>query len=243
MSRVYPVLCTGRTGSWYLLGCLNSIPGVRYHGELLNPAIPGGLEAGAAAPERIEGFLRSKMEQIDRFSVGGFKLPLEQLRDRGISLSFVREVCRPAGWIILYREDLFAQFISGIAAAETNVWVRRRTDPAPRGPLRMSKHRFDEDRYLGYTAAIRRFYEDLSAALGPDEKRVWVRYEDLAQDAQGVFDGALFDLIGVPRAVVHCDLTRIGPTAEDVFTNPRAARVWADRPESRHLPVERARTC
>lgn len=243
MSRVYPVVCTGRTGSWYLLGCLNSIPDVRYHGELLNPKVPGGLEVGPADPERLGGFLRAKMEQVDGSCVSGFKLPLEHMRERGVSLSSVREACRPEGWIILYREDLFAQFISGIAATETNVWVRRRTDPAPHGPLRMSKHHFDEDRYLGYTLAIRRFYEDFVGALGPEERRVWVRYEDLARDTQEVFDRSIFDLIGVPRSIVRCDLVRIGPTAEDVFTNPQVARAWADRPESRHTPLERESIC
>lgn len=243
MSRVYPVVCTGRTGSWYLLGCLNSIPDVHYHGELLNPKIPGGLEAGPTDPERVGRFLRERMDEIAPFSVAGFKLPLEHLQKRELSPHHIREACRPEGWIILYREDLFAQFISGIAAAETNVWVRRRTDPAPHGPLRMSKHHFDEGRYLGYTLAIRRLYEDFVGALGPDERRLWVRYEDLARDTQEVFDRSIFDLIGVPRSIVRCDLVRIGPTAEDVFTNPQEARMWADRPESRHVPHEREPIC
>ncbi|MCG3176577.1 MAG: hypothetical protein MOGMAGMI_01535 [Candidatus Omnitrophica bacterium] len=233
MIRTYVVVCTGRSGSWYLIDCLNSVPGAAFRGELLNPALADRRPRWFGRPvDAAQEALRKGLSGIEA-QARGFKLPLEQLRDLRWPLSRVREACSPNGWIALYREDLLAQYASAVRAGLTGTWARRADEPVV--PLRR-RAEFRSADFRRYTVEVRRLYAGFEAETAADPV-YWVRYEDLRDDAQRVFDGGLSAAIGCPGACVRPTLRRVSDGDPlEVFTNAEEARRWARDPLSRHEP-------
>jgi len=118
--RAFFMLSTPRTGSHMLVDYLNSIPGVSFSGEVLQPLMPEGLPLGppAAALRHIAYSLNNC-----RQTVCGVKLHGEHLAAHGLRVDDLRRHFPLARYIVLYRRSLADQYLSLLIAMSTGRWT------------------------------------------------------------------------------------------------------------------------
>lgn len=169
------ILCNVRSGSNLLLSYLNSVPNVFLAGEILNPEQILGLRAGIDSQSTIFRHLRHVMNYRQR-TITGAKLPLMHLETRGLSYNDMVNEFPSARWIILYREDVMAQYISLQIANKTGSFKRL---------LPMVKHRgeqvsieFNPQNALLFRDSIVKNFETLRECSQVNAGNLlWISYE------------------------------------------------------------------
>jgi LPS sulfotransferase NodH len=191
--RILIVLATARSGSNLLVSYLDSLPDVSSWGELLDPdywqGIPRGVGRDALHDHLLAVFATRPA------SINSFKIIFDQLCKAGLALNDLRELFPDARYIVLYRRDLFAQFVSVERAKLTDEWVKPDAGSARRVTLKPTRNQF-----LYFRKVVR---EQYAQALRQD----WLRrsalildYETLAQSPQTVFDQRIIPWLGLGTA-------------------------------------------
>jgi LPS sulfotransferase NodH len=192
-SRTLIILATARSGSNLLVSYLDSLPEVAVWGELLDPDYWQGIPRGAdrdAVHRHLLGVFASRPAPIT-----GFKIIFDQLQRAGLTLDDLHSLFPDARYLVLYRRDLFAQFISVERARLTDEWVKPESGPARRVKLKPTRNQF-----LYFRKVVR---EQYARAL----RRDWLRqsalildYETLAESPQGLFDRRILPWLGLESA-------------------------------------------
>ena len=177
---------TGRTGSSYLVSCLQSHPRSLCEGERLV-----GLDSAEAQERWIDRFYRRRF----RIRAMGFKTKLKDVHDREVLAACLRR--HGADVICMRREDVLRQAISVLRARELKsrfgVW-NRNVDTPDLGPSRIDLGELDR-----VIADCLRQREELERYVSElDLPATVVNYEQLLADLPGTM-GPILDRLGVRR--------------------------------------------
>ena len=190
------VISDKRTGSHVLLDCLNSIPGVSFAAEILNPRMFYGLRRHFISKKSVQRHIvHSIHDSVDR--IRGAKFLRGDLEAHGISLPDLKSLFPKARFIILYRRSLLDQFISLKIAEATGLWLWTKDFRLP-GAFYISSSEFQ-----AYCWETKAFYVELFRQEWLRSCSLALSYEDLVEDTQGVFEGAVCPFLGMPFTPVH----------------------------------------
>jgi hypothetical protein len=109
--RVIFLLSEARTGSGLLSGYLNSLPGVNIGGEVLNPLVGSGLPLSSSR-FTIHHLNVSLKNLAQGNTYGGVKLHLKHCQWHGLTIEKLYTNFSNAIYLILYRENFAAQYVS-----------------------------------------------------------------------------------------------------------------------------------
>ncbi len=221
------VIATRRSGSNLLLSCLNSVPGVSFASEVLNQSMFYGLRSRFIGKQAVLRHIAYSLNDCGG-RICGAKLLKIQLRTHQLTLETLKKHFPSARFIILRRESVLNQFISLKIAQQTDVWLCRNHESQPEHPPVY----LDREEFLAYREDYRSFYEDISSKKWLAECSVSLTYEQLAEDAQKVFDEVLFPFLGLPRTPVKSTIRKqnIKPVHE-LIQNPEDFRDMISGPE------------
>ncbi|MBI3252401.1 MAG: sulfotransferase [Candidatus Omnitrophica bacterium] len=195
------VIATKRSGSNLLISYLNSIPGVAFLPEILNPDMSYGLRRRWISRAAV---LRHIVHSIHYTPtrICGAKLIFMCLQRHGLVLEDLKAAFPNARFIVLYRESLIDQFISFKAAEFTGQWV---WTPDYRVP---PPFRFDREEFGRFRRRIEGLYRDVFKSIWLRDRSVVLSYEELTRDAQGIFEEHIFPLLGVPASPVFTEMRK-----------------------------------
>lgn len=200
------VLATPRTGSTFLVECINSLSDAAIRGEVLHPdklLLTGSLERrSTTALRQIRRGLGA-----DRAQIRGAKILLDQLADRHLSVEELLADYPQARIILLWRRHLGAQYVSHRLGQISGVWHRRtgaRKAPPPQMiELSANEYRVWKSETLEmYNAAM----PTLSAS---PERTLMLEYEDVSADPVGCMR-QVAHFLGVPPARPYSSLRKLG---------------------------------
>lgn len=207
------VLCEARCGSTYLISLLDSVPGVKLAGELLNS------KSRTASPpsslpyvtlQYIQDSLRPLASHIT-----GAKFFFGTLEDYGVSFRDLRRGFPRAKYIILYRKSLGEQYLSLLLAYATDSWLFNQ-----KPKILHKKLPINRDIFRQYCLKAKERYRK---ALGHGLKgsaKLLLAYEDLVKDPQKVFDSMIAPLIGISPHKVRSKMEKQGTRPlEDMIEN------------------------
>lgn len=199
------VLTTARSGSNLARSLLNGLPGVTVANEVLHPRTYVGAR-GLRTSGATLAHLHRSLVALDG-EVKGAKLFFSHLERTGISFADLRAAYPQARFIVLYRRNLWDQYLSTQRALRSGEWVRNvRDDPFERHKVHRP-NRFDHEA-AGFEvdeAALRRYF---------DEHRVW-------------YEGALASEHVMARAAIVC----YEQLADDPLSIMRTVAARLDLPE------------
>jgi hypothetical protein len=113
----------GRTGSNLLQDYLNSSPAITLAGEALNAYHSEYATRITATGNTGARQLRQLLDETSGQAIySGCKILLYQLRRRAITAEQLVQELAPARWIILYRQDRLAQYVSNQLAMASGKW-------------------------------------------------------------------------------------------------------------------------
>ncbi len=196
------VIATPRTGSSLFLTYLNSIPGFDLRGEILHVNAYNGLRRHHLSRQAVIRHIAYSLNTC-RYQVSGAKFQLQQLRHHGISLRMLKSHFPTAKFVILYRESLLDQYVSKRIASITQEgsW-----SPSYRLP---SGIHMDKNDFRHYCESIQNLYEEIFRDKDLKNHAIVIRYEDLADDAQRVFDQKVFPFLGIPSVAVSTSMRKL----------------------------------
>ena len=228
------VICERRTGSNMLLSCLNSIPGAFFAGEILNKSMHYGLRRRFISKKSVLRHLVHSIHHCEQ-DVCGAKLVRTQMEAHGIGPSHLKALFPNARFIILYRKSLLDQFVSLKIAEMTDAWQWTRGFKMP-SSLRISLPEFE--RYCQKTKA---FYEELFRQDWLGDCSLVLSYEDLAGDAQDVFEESVFPFLKLPVAVVQNGLIKQNTRdLRELIENYEEIELFVHHPSARQeYPTQR----
>lgn len=176
------VLAGPRTGSYLMLESLNRVPDVEMKGEVINPLSVVGVQPGSR--ERTLRHVKRSLAASTAPIVGA-KLILSQLGEHNLSpVDF--EVALPGvRWLVVYREELLAQYAS---------YWRARTDGNWRGAAERASMAIEPAHFLAWSHRMAARYQE---ALDVITRPVCVvSYESFAADPARLFRDQLLDFVG-----------------------------------------------
>ena len=195
------IVTTRRTGSNLFLEYLNSAPNLSFLPEILNSDMFYGVRGRWIGKRRV---LRHIAHSINgcRERVCGAKLCKVHMELHRVDLEDLKRLYPNARFIILYRKSLLEQFVSLKIAEQTGSWQWHRDFRLPQSI------ELDEAEFRAYSRMIKGFYENIFNKVWVAERSVIVRYEELVQCPQLVFDEVIFPFLGVARAPVRATLKK-----------------------------------
>lgn len=189
------ILASGRSGSSWLVSCLNSVPRVRIVGEVLNPDFSYGPWSRRTSKAAVLRHLIHSVHAAGA-SVSGVKLLQYHLDMYGVTAGDLRRLFPLAKYLILYRRSLLEQYLSLRIARQTGQWRGSENFHTP--PL------VHVD-----PAALKTHCEDTKRFYGRILGHAWLKgcseiicYEEMLEDVQRVFDTQIFPLLKLPRSGV-----------------------------------------
>lgn len=235
------LISSERSGSHFLWTLLNSVKGVHLLGEVLNP----GNRAGLRSVRQSAGSIRRHVQHCLSLCSGeipGVKIVLYQLTQLGLSAGELKDWFPDAKFIILYRESLAEQFLSLQMAVRTGVWDSYHENRTTR---RLTLDPAELAEYVQVTEAE---YRKLLSCARVRRNAVIVKYEDLVDGAQSVFDNKLFAFLALPRCQVRAATVKVlqAPHRElisnwadvcDLFRYPRGRISMELLTNGRHEPA------
>lgn len=201
--RPFFILFTARTGSTLLISYLNSIPKVSFATEILNSELAIGLPLKNVSKNSV---LRHILYSINHcpYEICGAKFNEWQLEHRHLAVTELFELFPAVKLIILYRQGMADQYLSHRIAEYTWQWNHR---AVPVRPLN-KKLRISRDEFLKYVDRIKQFYEGILRLEIVRLNSIVISYEELASNAQKVFEEKIFPFLGVPPVRVKTTLTK-----------------------------------
>ena len=205
--RVFFVICTPRSGSTLLISYLNSVPGVSFADEILNPALTFGVPAQGISKDAVWRHIRHSLNHCGE-AVCGAKIFAAHLRTHGMDAAQLLEHFPGARLVVVYRGSFLEQYVSIQIARRTGRY--QRTAAAPDEPPG-GKVAIRAPKLLEAYRSVARFYRELEGNERLKGRAVWIRYEDLAADPQRLFERVLFPFLGVRPVPVKTDLVKMNP--------------------------------
>ena len=199
------VLSGGRDGSNLLVSYLNSISGVCVHGEILSELHAYGIRKRFISKRAVIRHIRHWIN-VGSGPFGGAKIFFRDLKLRRLTLT---ELCRQfptAKWLVLYRKNILDQYLSYLVASKTKVWIKT----TPENVINLPKIRLKPQEMLMVCDRVRENYGHAYLhfkTLGP-KRSLWISYEELVEDPQGLFDGKIFDFLDLESQEVRTNLLR-----------------------------------
>lgn len=184
------IYSTMRTGSTLLTSLLNSHPEIRCLGEVLNPVVHIGIPF-----DRHDA--RDSLRHIDQSlsdpsgKACGIKLPLLQLRQAGLTPEDLHRRYPQARIIVIYRENLLAQYTSLVIVSALGRWHTSHPKKIFNDRIFISRESAVE-----FASSIKQIYRNLHSYPWIVSRALWLSYEELSQDPN------------------QCFKTRIGPHLE-----------------------------
>jgi len=198
------VLTRQRTGGNMMLGYLNSIPEVSMAHEFLNPKFYYGFVPRPNARDALMQHVRRSLNGLPG-EICGCKILPGQFKKHGISLDDFHEVLPDAKYIVLYRREIFKQFVSLKIAHTTNQYVTN-----DKGNIKRAKIVVDLDELEAFYQVNNSEYESVINHPALQGRSCLVAYEDVAAHAQEVFDNDLFPFLGVPPVKIATSYVKQG---------------------------------
>jgi LPS sulfotransferase NodH len=215
------VLTTARSGSNLLRSMLNDLPGVTIANEVLHPRTYVGAR-GLRTGEAALAHLRRSLTALD-----GDVRHLDRLE---LDVPTICEVFPRARWIVLYRQSLWAQYVSTQRALRSGEWVHQvRADAFERHQVRVpnrfrssdTRFRVEPELLERYLRQQRSWYDEATSHLERHNRSTLVAYEDVAADPDGVLR-ALADELDLPvpeRPVRQGTRKQAGASDDEVVEN------------------------
>jgi len=199
------VIATRRSGSNLLLGYLNSIPDASFASEILNASMFYGIRNRLISKSAVLRHIVYSLNHCES-KICGAKLLNVQLDTHRLSPEDLKKHFPCARFIILHRKTLLRQFVSLKIAETTGVWQWTDGDYPPPPAVRISIPEFQH-----YQRNINSFYKGLSGKKWLKDCSIKVSYEDLADDAQKVFDELIFPFLRLPQSKVSSPARKQSP--------------------------------
>lgn len=216
------ILCAARTGSNLLVSYLNSVPGLSFAGEVLNPETFIGMRARPDSPQKPIAQLRRVLNHGEG-RICGMKLFFDHLACNNLAAEDLQTHFPNARYIILYRRSLLAQFLSLDVAVKTRHF---RWSKSFRVPAAIC---IDTLRFRHYCGEMKHRYEELVGRVWLRERCALVAYEDLADRPQSIFDDLLFPFLGIASRHVSTSMRKqITQSPEDLIANYEDIRPLID---------------
>jgi LPS sulfotransferase NodH len=195
------ILCTRRSGSNLLSSYLKSLPGVRMTSEMLHPRMYYGLRERFITRRAVLRHVKYSVRSLGGRVAGG-KLMLDRVLGHGLQPSDIARRFRSARFLVTYRRSLADQYVSQRVAEATGRWQWAEDFRLPRPFV------VDLGDFRAYCDRLRGKYESVMQAAVMRGRVLAVAYEDLAADAQGLFDARIFDFLGLSRCPVRTDMKK-----------------------------------
>lgn len=190
------LISSHRSGSNFLLGLLNSVPGVSFASEVLHPHMYYGLRSFLISKNSVLRHIEHSLNACEH-GLSGAKLLFDQMERHRLAPGDLRRRFPRARFLLLYRRSLVDQFVSWKTAEKTGIW--QRTDGfSPPSPLL----RIDPEELKRFCLKTRTRYDTFLADPWIKERALVLDYESLAADPQGVFDRKVFPWLGQPASPV-----------------------------------------
>ena len=194
------VLATGRSGSHLLVSYLNSLPDVTMRGEVLNERQPGGI--GPCTVQRLHKPIRMSTLRHPT-SIGGVKFLLEQVRNKGLVLSELRNHCPEVKFLVLYRKSLGEQFVSQRISKKTKEFNRLKGQLVTHETVLV-----DSEKFIKFCQRQRQRYDDLRADQFVMDNSLWMSYEELTESKESLFKEKVCPFLEVPYSPLTTMLIR-----------------------------------
>jgi LPS sulfotransferase NodH len=193
------VICEPRSGSTLLCDYLNSHPLITCDHEILNRgAIPRLHSCQCKADLRF--YLNTLFKTTNAEIVCG-KIHFEHLEDFRIGPGQLIAWFPRARFLVLYRQSLLAQYVSLKLAQLTGRWIATRPDEESRQSINV-----DVAELCAFVEMTSNRYKKFVHLPEIDGRYLTISYEQLAGDAQRVFEERVWPFLGLPPAVVQTSL-------------------------------------
>ncbi len=199
------LLTVQRTGSSLLQSYLNCIPNVHFGGEILSNNQPGSLRAHWLSKKSVFRHMHHFLNYLNR-PVSGVKLMFPQLQMRNLSLKELSVEFPNAQWLVLYRRNIFDQYLSYQIAWLTNQW--QLTQDAKRLKPDTFQIHLDVDDTLAYRDWILSSYQEILNTPELRKQSLWIAYEDLTHNPQQLFQTFVFPFLGLKSSPIRSKLLK-----------------------------------
>jgi LPS sulfotransferase NodH len=198
------VIASARSGSNLLVDCLNQLPGVVSHSEILNFALTIGPRRPLKPRKALQHIRRSLQALPTPYR--GCKLFLNQLRKNGLAISSLMDAFPDSKFIILYRQSLAEQYASLQLARSTRQWVLFQGESQKRALVKI-----DPAALRRYCDEMRSGYQRALATPSLAERSVLLSYEELTADPARCFSQQICPLLQLPPHVPRTGLSKQNP--------------------------------
>jgi LPS sulfotransferase NodH len=193
-SRLF-IIGYGRTGSNLLQDYLNSSPAITLAGEALNTehsTYSTRITAtGVAGARQLRHMLD---ETADHGTYYGCKILLYQLRRRAITAEQLVQELQPARWIILYRQDRLAQYVSNQLAMASGKWKHQQHTATQLVVDIPSFERYAQQQRIDYQHIINQLKLR-------NEQFLVCKYEELTQQPSVLVNSRLAPWLGLDQPI------------------------------------------
>jgi len=199
------ILCSQRTGSNLLVSYLNCLPAVSFGSEILANNLPNSLRAVGISKKAALRHLRHFLNYLGR-PLCGAKLMFPHLQMRNISLRELHKEFPQAQWIVIYRRNIFDQYLSYKMAWQASQWRLLRQCDRPK--LEKIRIQLDCNDALTHRDWLLQSYKEILETPEIHERALWLSYEELSADPQKVFAEVVCPYLGVPASAVSTKLIK-----------------------------------
>ncbi len=196
------LVSSSRCGGRLVVDYLNSVPAVTVTDEILHPGTPIGYRPHARTKAAAVRHIQRSLWALPS-PICGAKFTFRQLDQHGLTLDDLLALRPAVKIIILYRRSLADAFVSLEAARQANEWQRHEGAPPFSGSVRI-----DPAAYRSYADEVRRDYQQIMSQTQVRDRAQVIAYEDVAADAQGVFDNVILPFLGLPSSPVSARLKK-----------------------------------
>ncbi len=133
----------------------------------------------------------------------GAQIHIGHLEMHHITASDLHLAFPEAKFLIIYRADIAAQYVSWRLAKATGRWIGRSERDTYRATIRV-----DPDELRAYCQKIRARYESVMTAPWVLQSASVLRYEDLASDAERVFNYRVFPLLQIAPCAIRTSMVK-----------------------------------
>lgn len=213
-----PIFIVGnsRSGSSLTCSLFESHPDCKNYNEPLNPNDPNSVPAtvvGSDFMNHMNALLHScEMKYcVSKFLFG-------QMIGRQISLGDVLDVFPSAKYIVLYRQDFVASYVSWKLAKKNNRW--HKYDDSECSVKDIQKITLDEEDISDYFTKVQSRYTQAVKDLSKKSDFTLLSYEELSDRPQQCFNENLFPFCGMSRQVVSSPNKKINSYSnEEIVEN------------------------
>lgn len=230
--RPFFTLCGRRTGSHLFVSYLNSIAKVSFADEIFSQLQPYGLRRWGVSKKMALRHVRHYLNGCTQ-TVCGVKFFFSDFQELGISLEDLLKEFPEARWFILYRENMLDQYLSFKLAQCTGEWFRKGALPPNKAKILL-----DPKDLISYCDKEKSWYEEAQSNAVLRERSLWLSYEELVSDPQGIFDSRVFPFLNISPSCIHTDhLKQNDRSHSKIIANYSKLRAWLEQTNFTHKYV------